>query len=126
MEAPTRTVLVVDDEEPIREVIAEFLMPQGFQVLLAKESSEAFQLLQSDAAIDVLITDVSLPGLDGVALSEVARDLRPSIGVVYITGKTEGFLSRSNVLMPNAVILRKPFFFPELLKALNESIASKK
>jgi len=117
---------VVDDEEPIREVIAEFLMPQGFQVLLAKESSEAFQLLQSDAAIDVLITDVSLPGLDGVALSEVARDLRPSIGVVYITGKTEGFLSRSNVLMPNAVILRKPFFFPELLKALNESIASKK
>jgi hypothetical protein len=60
--------------------------------------------------------------VDGVALSGVARDLRPNIGVVYITGKSEGFLSRSNVLLPNSVILRKPFYFPELLKALNESI----
>jgi hypothetical protein len=48
--------------------------------------------------------------------------LRPSIGVVYITGKTEGFLSRSNVLLPHSVILRKPFYFPELLKAVTDSI----
>jgi CheY-like chemotaxis protein len=118
----TRTILVVDDEEGIREVISEFLRPLGFQILLASESSEAYQHLQSETPIDVLITDVSLPDVDGVALSGVARDLRPNIGVVYITGKSEGFLSRSNVLLPNSVILRKPFYFPELLKALNESI----
>jgi CheY-like chemotaxis protein len=121
----TRTILVVDDEEGIREVISEFLRPLGFQILLASESTEAYQHLQSDEPIDVLITDVSLPDVDGVALSGVARDLRPNIGVVYITGKTEGFLSRSNVLLPNSVILRKPFYFPELLKALNESIGNR-
>jgi CheY-like chemotaxis protein len=118
----TRTILVVDDEEGIREVIFEFLRPLGFRVLLASESSEAFQYLQSDEPIDVLITDVNLPDIDGAALSGVARDLRPNIGVVFITGKSEGFLSRSNVLLPNSVVLRKPFYFPELLKALNESV----
>jgi len=122
MAAETRTILVVDDEESIREVISEFLTPLGFHVLLAQGSSDAYQHLQSDEHIDVLITDVSLPGVDGVALSGVARDLRPNIGVVFITGKTEGFLSRANVLLPRSVILRKPFYFPELLKALNESI----
>jgi CheY-like chemotaxis protein len=122
MESENRTILVVDDEEAIREVISEFLRPLGFQVLLARESSEAYQFLQADMRIDVLITDVSLPDIDGVALSGVARDLRPKIGVVFITGKTEGFLSRSNVLLPNSVILKKPFYFPELLKALNESV----
>ena len=122
MAVETRTILVVDDEESIREVIFEFLTPLGFRVLLAQESSEAYQHLQSEEDIDVLITDVSLPDVDGVALSGVARDLRPNIGVVFITGKTEGFLSRSNVLLPRSVLLRKPFFFPELLKALNESI----
>jgi CheY-like chemotaxis protein len=122
MDTQNKTVLVVDDEEPIREVIAEFLRPLGFKVLLAKQSSEAYQYLQSDEPIDVLITDLSLPDVDGVALSGVARDLRPEIGVVFITGKTEGFLSRSNVLLPKSVILRKPFYFPELLKALNESV----
>ena len=121
MGSENRTVLVVDDEEPIREIISEFLSPLGFRVLLAGESSEAYQFLQSDETIDVLITDVSLPDIDGVALSGVARDMRPDIGVVFITGKTEGFLSRSNVLLPNSVILRKPFYFPELLKAVNES-----
>lgn len=124
MTSESRTILVVDDEEAIREIIAEFLLPLGFRVLLAKESSEAYQYLQSDDPIHVLITDVSLPDVDGVALSGVARDLRPEIGVVFITGKTEGFLSRSNVLLPNSVILRKPFYFPELLKALNESIGT--
>src|SRR5512132_2298607 len=98
MAVETRTILVVDDEESIREVIFEFLTPLGFRVLLAQESSEAYQHLQSEEDIDVLITDVSLPDVDGVALSGVARDLRPNIGVVFITGKTEGFLSRSNVL----------------------------
>lgn len=122
MGTETRTILVVDDEASIRDVISEFLRPLGFRVLLAEESTEAYQYLQSDEPIDVLITDLSLPDVDGVALSGVARDLRPNIGVVFITGKTEGFLSRSNVLLPRSVVLRKPFYFPELLKALNESV----
>ncbi len=119
-----KTVLVVDDEEPIREIISEFLKPLGFRVLLAAESAAAFQILQSNDRVDVLITDVSLPDVDGVALSGVARDLRPDIGVVFISGKTEGFLSRSGVLLPRAVILRKPFYLPELLRAVNESTHS--
>ena len=124
MGSTNKTVLVVDDEESIREIVSEFLKPHGFTVLLAAESSEAVQHLQSDEAIDVLITDVSLPDVDGVALSGVARDLRPDIGVVFISGKTEGFLSRSNVIMPRSVILRKPFYLPELLKAVNEATQS--
>jgi CheY-like chemotaxis protein len=120
MASETRTILIVDDEESIREVISEFLRPLGFRVLVATGSTEAYQHLQSDEEIDVLITDLSLPDVDGVALSGVARDLRPHIRVIFITGKTDGFLSRSNVLLPRSVILRKPFYFPELLKALNE------
>ncbi|SRR6266702_2191664 len=122
MTSETRTILVVDDEESIRDVILEFLRPLGFHVLLANGSTEAYQHLQSDEPIDVLITDLSLPGIDGVALSGVARDLRPDIHVIFITGKTDGFLSRSNVLLPRSVILRKPFYFPDLLKALNEHL----
>jgi len=122
MGSEKRTVLVVDDEEAIREVVSEYLRSLGFKVLVAQGSSEAYQHLQSDERIDVLITDLSLPDVDGVALSGVARDLRPQIGVVFITGKTEGFLSRSNVMLPRSVVLRKPFYFPELLKAVNESV----
>src|SRR3569832_2569725 len=115
MGSDKRTILVVDDEESIREVVSEYLRSLGFTVFAAAGSSEAYQYLQSDQHLDVLITALSLPGVDGVALSGVARDLRPNIGVVFITGKSEGFLSRSNVLLPRSVILRKPFYFPELL-----------
>ncbi len=115
MSANPKTILVVDDEESIRDVIAAYLRPLGFRILEAQGSAEAFEILQSEEKIDLLLTDMSMPGIDGVALSGVARDVRPEMRIVYMTGKSEGFLSRENVLPPHATVLKKPFFFEELM-----------
>ncbi len=120
MSIEVKSILVVDDEESIRDIISEYLRPQGYRVFLASGSAQAFEIIQSEENIDLLLTDMSMPDIDGVALSGVARDIRPSIRVVYMTGKTDGYLSRENVLPPHSSVLRKPFFFDDLMKVIRD------
>ncbi len=116
----THTVLVVEDEPVIRELIVEVLQDQEWRCLQAAESKAAWTLLQSDTEIDLLITDVGLPGLDGRLLAEQARQLRPDLRVLFVTGYAQNSifdLTDSNNAMQ---LLPKPFGVNELLRAVQE------
>jgi CheY-like chemotaxis protein len=83
-----RQVLVVEDEVLIRVIIADELREHGFGVLEAVNADEAFTLLQSQVPVDLLFTDVQLPGsMDGIALANLVRETRPGLKVIIASGR---------------------------------------
>ena len=83
----TITVLVVEDEFLIRSLVADYLSDSGFDVHEAESGDEALDYLKTGAAVDVLFTDIELPGsMNGVKLAECARAMRPELPVVYASG----------------------------------------
>src|SRR4051794_21151850 len=81
------TVLVVDDEEDLRDIMRRMLERRGFDILLAGDSTQAIAVCQEHAGdIDVLVTDLGLPGVSGGELARTAAELRPALRVVYISG----------------------------------------
>jgi two-component system, response regulator PdtaR len=102
------TVLVVEDEFLIRSLVADYLSDSGFDVHEAESGDEALDYLKSGAAVDVLFTDIELPGsLNGVKLAECARKMRPELPVVYASGgpRTCGVGER----VPRGRFLPKPY-----------------
>ena len=102
------TVLVVEDEALIRMAIVETLEEQGYRVLTAADGQEALGLIQSDVALDLLATDVGLPGLNGQELASIARAQRPALKILLMTGHADP----SAVGQPapsDIAVLAKPF-----------------
>ena len=83
------TVLVVEDEPVVRGVILEMLAEQGYRTREAVDGPSGLNILRSDAPIDLLVTDVGLPGMNGRQLADQARELRPGLKVLFITGYAE-------------------------------------
>lgn len=79
-------ILLVEDEAFLREVAAESLQEAGYEVLAAGDGDAGLKALQSDATLDVLLSDIRLPGLDGYQLAEAARTLRPDMKLILMTG----------------------------------------
>ncbi|HYZ64512.1 MAG TPA: PAS domain S-box protein [Acetobacteraceae bacterium] len=102
------TVLVVDDEEAVRAQIADALREQGLTVLEAADGPAGLRIVHSGAGVDVLVTDVGLPGLNGRQLAEAARELRPGLPVLLITGYAGSMLEEGE-LAPGLAVLHKPF-----------------
>ena len=80
------TVLIVGDDELIRMAAVDELNERGLEALGARHAMAALSILESNKPVDLLITDIGLPGLDGRRLAEMARALRPSIGIMFLTG----------------------------------------
>jgi CheY-like chemotaxis protein len=116
-EAPTvdrpggarETVLIVEDEDAIRELATRFLERQGYSVLVAANAEEAFRLVTSDATIDVLLTDVVMPGASGPELTNRLVALHPALKVIYMSGYTEAAIVQHGILNPGVAFLNKPF-----------------
>ncbi|MEA2737554.1 MAG: hypothetical protein QOH05_861 [Acetobacteraceae bacterium] len=106
------TILVVEDEPAVREHSVACLRELGYQILAAEDGHAALRLLRRDAAIDVLFTDVGLPGgMTGRQLVEAARALRPALKVVYTTGYARNAIVHGGVLEPGIELLPKPFSY---------------
>jgi len=104
------TLLVVDDEPSIRALVTESLSAQGYQVLEAANGAAALELIQSGVALDLLVTDVGLPGtLNGRQLADAARSLRPELPVLFITGYAESQAIGDGDLAAGMRVLSKPF-----------------
>jgi CheY-like chemotaxis protein len=84
MEEPV-TVLFVEDDDGVRESVAELLAARGFRMLVAQDAGEALRLL-AENRVDALFTDIAMPGIDGVDLARQARRLHPEIEVLFMTG----------------------------------------
>jgi hypothetical protein len=109
---PERTVLVVSDQPTVRYVAGRILRDAGPRVVEASDAREALDLLRSDLAFDLLLTDVGLPGMGGRELAGEARVLRPGLRVRYLSGHDGAALDG----IPRATLLRKPFGRDSLLR----------
>jgi PAS domain S-box-containing protein len=118
----SETILVVDDEETIRTLAAEILTHFGYSVLVAAEGTAALRLLQSDARIDLLLTDVGMPGMNGRQLADAARQDRPDLPVLFITGYAEGGVLSHRNLGPDMHVMTKPFAMDALVSRVGQLI----
>ncbi|MCQ8278488.1 response regulator [Acetobacteraceae bacterium KSS8] len=104
------TVLVVDDESGVRILITEVLEELGYVAIEAADGAAGLKVLQSDARVDLLVTDVGLPGgMNGRQVADAARLLRPELKILFVTGYAENAVARSGYLEPGMHVLTKPF-----------------
>ncbi len=106
----TETVLVVDDDEIVRATVASMLEELGYSVLVAANGAEALAIVGTDAAIDLLFTDVVMPGpIGGRRLAERAAEIRPALKVLFTSGYTENAIVHNGRLDPGVELLSKPY-----------------
>jgi PAS domain S-box-containing protein len=103
------TILIVEDEPTVRMILADALKELGYSILEAADARPAISLLQSDRSIDLLISDVVLPHVNGRKLAEMARGWRPQLRVLFVTGYAEHAADRQEFLDSGMDMLLKPF-----------------
>lgn len=107
-------VLVVEDDPHVRDLLCQSLRDEGYPCRSVSNASEALQLLRSAQPIDLLLSDVGLPGMNGRQLAEIARTLRPNLPVLFITGYAETAMAREGFLAPGMQLICKPFELKQL------------
>ena len=114
-------VLVVDDEPTVRMLVGEVLAEGGYTAIEASDGPSGLRILDSDTRIDLLITDVGLPGgLNGRQVADAARMLRPELKVMFITGYAENSAIREGQLERDMSIMTKPFHLDTLAMKIRE------
>jgi DNA-binding NtrC family response regulator len=105
---------VVDDEEPIRKLIATMLSQQGHQCITASNGIEALDKIM-EAKFDALITDIVMPEMDGIALTKEMVKLYPDLPILIITGHAEEYSAKSAIAAGAQEFIKKPFSLPEFI-----------
>ena len=117
------TVLVVDDEPTVRMLVSDVLSDLGYAALEAKDGPSGLKILQSGTRVDLLVTDVGLPGgMNGRQIADAARVLRPGLKVLFITGYAENAVIGNGHLDPGMAVLTKPFNMDDLAGRIRELI----
>ncbi|MBC3495640.1 PAS domain-containing protein [Pseudomonas kermanshahensis] len=120
MALPGETVLVVDDEPSVRMFVSEALGNCGYIVIEAADSLAGLQLLRSDTRIDLLVTDIGLPGgIDGRQMADAGRCTRSGLPVLFMTGYAQPHVLDNAQLEPNTAVLTKPFTLEALTLNVN-------
>ncbi|WP_342029574.1 MULTISPECIES: response regulator [unclassified Stenotrophomonas] len=115
-------VLVVDDTDSVRQMVQDMLREAGYDVVAVGDARQALRELRDDDSIALLLSDVGLPGMNGRELADAARELRPRLPVLFITGYTERATVRNEFLGPGMALLPKPFNLSELLRAVSVAL----
>jgi CheY-like chemotaxis protein len=116
-------VLIVEDQATVRLLIVEVLNDLGYRSLEMADSAAALRVLESSQRIDLLISDIGLPGLNGRQLADAARVKRPKLKVLFVTGYAETAAGNS-FLEPGMEIIAKPFAMDALANRVREMIQS--
>jgi len=114
------TVLMVEDADGLREPTMRLLQRQGYTVLVAQNADEAFQLFEQNPSIDVVLTDVVMPGASGPELISRLVERRPGLKVIYMSGYTDEAIVQHGVLKPGIAFLHKPFTSEALGRKIRE------
>nr|WP_235913702.1 hybrid sensor histidine kinase/response regulator [Pseudoroseomonas coralli] len=121
---PGETVLVVDDEPSVRMLVTEVLQNLGYCAIEAADGRSGLEVLRSSARVDLLVSDVGLPGgMNGRQLADAGRALRPDLRVLFITGYAEHAVMGEKHLTPGMSVLTKPFSLEALAARINGLIA---
>jgi CheY-like chemotaxis protein len=124
--APGRArVLVVDDEENIREILAEMLMTGDHTVITAADGAEALHKLQGDPAIDLVFTDLGLPGMSGYEVAQEMKRLRPDLLVGLVTGWGATLDPEKARAHGVDLVISKPFRFEQVLGIVDEALLTR-
>ncbi|WP_434600945.1 response regulator [Pseudomonas sp. Z1-29] len=116
------TVLIVEDDAAVRVLVSAVLSELGYAFVEAGDANAAMPILQSNQRIDLLISDVGLPGMNGRQLAEIGRQIRPDLKVLFITGYAEHAAVRGGFLDPGMQMITKPFTFDLLTAKVREMI----
>jgi signal transduction histidine kinase len=120
---PNETVLIVEDNEPLRRLIGRALRVLGYGVLEAPQGAAALELLRDPARIDLMLTDIMLPdGIDGPSLVRQASAIRPDLRVIYMTGYSSEASSSGGPPVLGVPVLAKPFRRNDLARALRDAL----
>ncbi|WP_411388589.1 ATP-binding protein [Pseudomonas sp. MPB23] len=116
------TVLIVEDDPAVRVLVSAVLKELGYAFVEAGDADAAVPIIESDQRIDLMISDVGLPGMNGRQLAEIGRQLRPDLKVLFITGYAEHAAVRGGFLDPGMQLITKPFTFDLLTAKVREMI----
>ncbi len=118
------TVLVVDDEPTVRMLITDALTDLGYHAIEAEDGAAALKVLRSEVRVDLLVTDLVLPGgMSGRQLADAARVVRPDLRVLFITGYAENALVGNKQLDPGTQVVTKPFAMDALVRRIKDLLA---
>ena len=118
------TVLVVDDEPTVRMLVSDVLEELGYATVEAEDGAAGLEILRSDKRIDLLVTDVGLPGgMNGRQVADAGRVLRPSLRVLFITGYAENAALGGGQLEAGMQVLTKPFAMDDLTRRIRDLLA---
>lgn len=113
-----QSILVVEDDEQVRMLVTVVLEDLGYQTQVVGDADAAMPILASDQCIDLLVTDVGLPGLNGRQLAEIARQSRPALPILFMTGYAEKAQERASFLDEGMAMIAKPFLLDEFSAAV--------
>jgi CheY-like chemotaxis protein len=126
--APTgtgETVLVIEDDESVRLLVMQVLEELGYQGLETADGRQAVPILESSRHLDLLISDVGLPGLNGRQLAEIAREQRPDLPILFMTGYARQAADQAEFLGGGMEIISKPFDIDQLGRRISEILRRK-
>src|SRR5208283_5004969 len=119
------TILLVEDETNLRHLARQYLEIQGYKILAAEDSAAALQIVDGyQGTIDLLLTDVVMPGMNGRELATHISKLLPEVRVLYMSGYTENAIGHDGTLDPGINLLQKPFSLPALKDRVREVLDS--
>ncbi|WP_106803817.1 ATP-binding protein [Pseudomonas sp. S5D5] len=115
-------VLIVEDDPAVRVLVSQVLSELGYAFVEAGDADNALPIIESSQRIDLMISDVGLPGMNGRQLAEIGRQIRPDLKVLFITGYAEHAAVRGGFLDPGMQLITKPFTFDLLTAKVREMI----
>jgi signal transduction histidine kinase len=120
--SPDRLIVVVEDEDSLRRVSVESLRSLGYTVRHAPDGEAALRLIEELGSVDLLFTDIVMPGMTGRQLADAAAQLRPDLKVLYTTGYTRNAVVHNGVVDPGVALLPKPFTVEQLAAKVAQAL----
>jgi two-component system cell cycle sensor histidine kinase/response regulator CckA len=122
--AEEATILIVEDDEALRKLVATVLSKAGYRVLAAEDAIEAAELLTSEECeIDLIIADIILPGLSGPELAREVLEQHPNVKVIFVSGSQAESVLETTDLVPNERFLPKPYTPDTILDIVRDVLA---
>jgi DNA-binding NtrC family response regulator len=116
-------ILVVDDDDTIRDLLADVLGQDGFSVRTASSGERAPEVLATDPGQDVVVTDLRMPGMDGAAFMRRLHEQARSVPIILATGDSDTSTASHPAAIAPVAVLRKPFALRELVQAIDRALA---
>ena len=118
------TVLVVEDDDSVRMLLVDTLKELGYRVIEAVDGTQALPIIEGKGRIDLVVSDVGLPGLNGRQLAEIAIAARPDLNVLFITGYAAAAAARAEFLAPGMEMITKPFAIDDFAQKVKEMLTA--